>query len=213
MFEQRSKAWDEVRLGKFTASNFHYLKGNGFLTKGQIIDRVAFERLTGKRQQPNICTPDMLRGIVLEAEARRIYEQITGYKVMQVGFIERDEWSGCSPDGLPGVKKLLEIKCPNYENYLKYKKRLTIRPDHMSQMQFSLLCSERETYDYMIYCKGQEPIIQKDVERDEKHIEHDLMILDKSKKAVLSRMDFIRSIKNINRCNPRSKYYFLGRVA
>lgn len=202
MFEQRSKEWEKVRMGKFTASNFHYLMGHGYATKTNILMRIAFERLTGRLQQPRFWTPDMQRGIDMEPIARRVYERITGNTVRQVGFIERDDWSGASPDGLIGFKKGLEIKCPSRANFLKYKKRTTIRPDHMTQMQFAMFCGDLETYDYVIYCAGEEPIIQRDIERDNDKILQIHQALENLKIEVLRHMKTIRDIRYINRCSP-----------
>ena len=201
-FEQRSKEWEKVRVGKFTASNFHCLLGNGYATISKILWRIAFEKLTGHLQQPKIWTADIQRGINMEPAARRAYEQITGNKVRQVGFIERDDWSGASPDGLPGVKKGLEIKCPSRENFLKYKKCTMVWPDHMTQMQFAMFCGDLETYDYVIYCAGEEPIIQRDIERDNDKILQIHQALENLKIEVLRHMKTIRDIKNINRCSP-----------
>lgn len=212
---QRSKEWERIRMGKFTASNFHSLLGKGYATKTNILMRIAFERLTGRLQQPKIWSPDIQRGIDTEPVARRVYEEVTGHKVREVGFIERDEWSGASPDGLIGTKKGLEIKCPSRASFEEYKRRVSIRPCHITQMQFAMFCGGFETYDYVIYLAGEEPIIQKDVERDESKIAEIFEVLEKCKVEVLRHMKVIRDIKYINRCSPyyKRKSYSQWRAA
>ena len=55
-----------------------------------------------------------------EDEARFAYEMETGNEVEQVGFIELDDWIGCSPDGLIREDGYWEAKCPNSDTHLRY---------------------------------------------------------------------------------------------
>lgn len=124
---QRSEEWFAARRGKFTASEFCDLmlssrQGMGEFNKTQmsIIYRVASERITGNAVDPGFISGPMQWGIDHEDEARSAFEMETGKAVHQVGFIERDEWIGCSPDGLIDEDEGLELKCPNQNTHLRY---------------------------------------------------------------------------------------------
>lgn len=165
--EQGTQEWLNVRLGKFTASTF----GDLFMaksTKGynNLINRVAFERLTGEQAESfsNAWTD---RGTELEPEAREAYENLTFRKVRQVGFIELDEWTGCSPDGLIGDDGLLSIKCPKFSTLMDYHLSGKIPPEYLWQMYGELLITGRKWEDFFVYHPRLKPILRR-VERDEK---------------------------------------------
>lgn len=201
MCEQRSDIWAKVRLGKITASEIHILLGNGS-TKDWILLRKAFERLTDRLQQPKIWTPDIQRGIDLEPEAIKLLCDKTGIDFEKIGFLEYDSWSGASPDAWkPSSQIGVEAKCPNEENFLKYLKRKTIRPDHYSQMQMGMRCGNLKKYFYVIYCRGYKPIIQ-EVWRDEPYIAMLNACVEESKPVIERNMKRIQEIKYINRCSP-----------
>lgn len=146
--EQRSEAWNEIRKGRFTASDFDTLmpaksKPIDSWTKTQldIVYRVAAERMTGILNPSAYISASMQWGMDYEDEARSAYEMETGQEVQQVGFIERDEWIGCSPDGLVDNGGL-EIKCPNSDTHLRYLHTPQgIYDDYTFQVQGSLYCA------------------------------------------------------------------------
>jgi len=168
--EQGTPEWQQVRCGKFTASNFAKL----FMaasTKGyqDYINNVVFERLTGK-QAETYTNEWMLRGSELEAEARISYETRTFNIVEQVGFVEYNEWIGASPDGLIDKDGLIEIKCPKHTTVIEYLLSDKIPKDYYWQMQGQMLVTERKWCDYFIYHPDLEPIIKR-VKRKETDIE------------------------------------------
>jgi putative phage-type endonuclease len=97
--DQRTEDWHRIRAGKLTGSDFHTLMGNGE-TKNNLLLKKTAERLHGYIEEDCYTNADLQRGIELEKQARLLYEMETGIKVKEVGFIELDEWTGCSPDGL-----------------------------------------------------------------------------------------------------------------
>jgi hypothetical protein len=162
---QRSEEWLEVRRGKFTASDFDALmpaksKPVDSWTKTQLdkVYRVAAERMTGQYKIQKWTAPQVEHGEETEDEARIAYEFMIGQEVRQVGFIERDEWIGCSPDGLvedglvrgPYIDGGLEIKCPNSDTHLKRisnPNEYGIYDEYPYQVQGNLWIAERAWWD------------------------------------------------------------------
>ena len=158
-FPQRSEDWIKIRSGKFTASDFGDLmpsskQGMGDWNKTQmnIIYRVAAERMTGRACSTSFTNAAMQHGIDTEDTARMAYELETGQEVEQVGFIEMNEFIGCSPDGLvtpsgelPGG---LEIKCPNSDTHLRYfNNHDDLLADYKWQCLGAMMCSGRQWWD------------------------------------------------------------------
>jgi putative phage-type endonuclease len=147
--EQGSEEWFKIRLGKLTASNAQAIAADG---KG--LETLAFEKVAEiitHKAKPSYTNEDIERGKELEAMARNSYEVETGIVAKQVGFIELDEFTGCSPDGLIGEDGLLEIKCKNDVNFARYLYDGKIDPEHEWQMQMQMLVSGRKWVDYVIF--------------------------------------------------------------
>lgn len=141
--EQGSEEWREARKGRITASHAQAIGSNG---KGleTYIEKYAIntERYTSE---------DMERGNELEDTARKLYELETGNEVKQVGFIERDEYVGCSPDGLIGENGGIEIKCLNDKNHFHLSITEKIEKKHLWQIQMNLLITGRKWWDYVAF--------------------------------------------------------------
>lgn len=111
--EQGTDEWLRVRAGKITGSEFYPLisastgKGRGgHLTYCR---KKAVEKLCGI-ETATFKSGAMLQGTEREPYARMAYELLKGVDVEQVGFVELNEFVGCSPDGLVGEDGILEIK-------------------------------------------------------------------------------------------------------
>ena len=148
-FEQHSDDWYRIRLGKLTASHAATIK-----TAGQGLETLCFdlaaERLTGIAKD-NFQTPAMQQGNELEDNARTLFELQTGLAVTQVGFVELDDYIGCSPDGLIGEDAGLEIKCPQDNTFTRYLYDGKIKPEYFCQMQMNMLITNRPRWYYVVY--------------------------------------------------------------
>ena len=148
-FKQNSEEWLKIRLGKFTGSNAQAIATNGKGLETLIFEKVA-ELSTGK-SKPFYTNGDMERGHELEAMARNSYEVETGITSQQVGFVELDRFTGCSPDGLVGKDGLIEIKCKNDAKFARYLLEQKIDPAHNWQIQMNLFVTGREWCDYIVF--------------------------------------------------------------
>ena len=148
-FKQGSEEWLKIRLGKFTGSNAQAIAANGKGLETLIFEKVA-ELSTGK-SKPFYTNGDMERGHELEAMARNSYEVETGITSQQVGFVELDKFTGCSPDGLVGKDGLIEIKCKNDAKFARYLLEQKIDPAHNWQIQMNLFVTGREWCDYIVF--------------------------------------------------------------
>jgi putative phage-type endonuclease len=111
--EQRSPEWFASRLGLITASSVGAILGHSpNATRADVMRRMVREwhgaepEFTG-----NIATE---YGQNNEAGAIVEFKLETGFDVEPVGFITKEDWAGCSPDGRIGeVDPIgLEVKCP-----------------------------------------------------------------------------------------------------
>ena len=164
-FDQRSDEWYSIRLGRLTGSDFHTFLGNSETKKNKLLQKAA-EKITGKSDEERIISEDIQRGVDLEDEAILTYEMTTGNIVDKVGFIESNEYVGCSPDGLVGNDGIIEVKCPKQSIFLKQVVEEKIKPEYYTQIQFNLLISGRKWCDYIAYNKNF-PLFIKRFEIDE----------------------------------------------
>lgn len=162
---QRSDAWYQCRCGKFTASDFEVLMPSARQsmddfnkTQMAIIYRVAAERMTGQPMGGGFVSQAMQHGMDFEDEARVSYMLETGYNVHEVGFVELDEWTGCSPDGLiddpqgEAWNGGLEIKCPNSDTHLRYLRNpKDLEYDYYWQCMGGMFCTGRRWWDLYSY--------------------------------------------------------------
>jgi len=139
--EQGSKEWHELRKGKMTASHAQAIGANGAGLKTYILQMMSEYYSQAKRE--DYTNADLERGHELEPHAREVYEMMTGKKVEQVGFIEVDEYVGCSPDGLIDDDGGIEIKCPNDKNYFKLLIDQKVDSKYVWQIQMNMLVTGR----------------------------------------------------------------------
>jgi hypothetical protein len=139
--QQGSEAWENIRAGRFTSSEFWKLmecgyrqmtdkelaarpkEGKGSKTK-RVLDpstmgekgktyilQKVAEVLTGKPKPPSYAYP-LVYGKETEPEAVEYFEKVTGLVCEENGFQPWTEHAGGSPDRLIGETEGLEIKCP-----------------------------------------------------------------------------------------------------
>jgi len=166
---QGTQEWFDCRLGHFTASNAQAIANNGKGLETLVFEKVA-EKLTGK-QKESYTNPDIERGHELEGMARSNYEIETGSKVVEAGFCELDEFVGCSPDGFVGDDGLVEIKCKNDANYVKYLYEKKVDSEYEWQMQMQMYVCNREWCDYVVFNENFNKFKIHRIDRDEAKIE------------------------------------------
>jgi putative phage-type endonuclease len=152
--EQRSPEWHSARVGRITASMVGAILGHSqWMTRDDAMRSMvrawhgAEPEFTG-----NVATQ---YGTFHEEYALADYIAQTGNAVEQVGFITREDWAGCSPDGLIGLTGGLEIKCPYKFRHAKPDDMpkpefafLADQPHYADQVQFSLWVCERAFWDF-----------------------------------------------------------------
>ena len=174
---QGSAEWRAMRLGKVTASNMKNVMSNGRggalskMSETYMMDLIA-ERLTGE-SKPFFENDAMRWGTETEPQARAMFEIQEGVEVEEVAFIEYDDYTGVSPDGLIGDDGLIEIKCPNTATQIKRALSDDYAADYKDQIQMQLWVSGRQycyflSFDPRLDCAAGY-LLQK-VERDEEYI-------------------------------------------
>ena len=153
---EEEAAWFEQRLGNVTASRISDLMAktkSGYSTsRMNYMSQLVVERLTGTREE-SYTSAAMQWGIETEAQAREVYEGLTGTLVFDAGFVLHPtiERSGASPDGLVGKEGLLEIKCPNTATHIKTLLGSTIDRKYLLQMQWQMACTDRQWADFVSF--------------------------------------------------------------
>lgn len=152
---QGSEEWYAARLGHVTASCFTDATASGkgsspSVTRKNYMLKLIAERLTGLPSE-SYSNKAMEHGTATEQEAREHYEGMNGISVRQVGFIERDEDTGASPDGLIDDDGLLEIKCPFTTTHIRWILADKMPTEYFKQVQGGLWVAERKWCDFMSF--------------------------------------------------------------
>jgi len=147
--EQGSQEWLNCRKGKVTASHATAIATDGKGLDTYILELMSDYYSSGERVYYS--NPDMDRGNELEELAAAMYEMENGVTLEKVGFVEFNDYVGCSPDRLVGKNGLVEIKCPNDKNYFKLLLDGKVSTDYIAQMQMQMLITGREWCDFVAY--------------------------------------------------------------
>ncbi len=172
--EQRSDAWQKLRVGIPTASCFDRIitPATGKPSASAVAYRreLLAEWLTG---QPVSVKESgwMQRGTEMEAEARRCYEFECDVDVHEAGLIYLDDRKliGCSPDALVDDDGGLEIKCPAPHTHVSYLIDAKLPTAYIPQVQGAMWVAGRQWWDFMSYHPAMEPLVVR-VNRDEPYI-------------------------------------------
>jgi hypothetical protein len=152
---QNTDAWQALRLGKATASNFACFMANDGKAFGDPAKRyalqIALERLTGRKAEHSFSNEHMERGHEQEPVARMLYEQAHFCKVDNGGFFCWGTY-GDSPDGLVGNQGGVEIKSVIAPTHYATLQRGSFDPAYRWQLVGHLDCTEREWFDFVSYC-------------------------------------------------------------
>ena len=168
--EQGTPEWLEARAGIVTASTIGQLI-TAKTIKPAMNDRsrglcqtLIAERITG-HVEPVPPNRMMVRGTLLEPEARRIYAAQTGQDVDEVGFarLDTDTYTlGSSPDGLVSETGGIEIKSPSAKVHVATVLSCAIPDYNRAQVQAFLHVTGREWCDFISYLPGEPLFIIRD---------------------------------------------------
>lgn len=161
--------WLALRAGKFSGSDFNQYMA--IVDKGKLSDTA--ETALHKKVLSGIGevfdsykSESMERGNELEPLARQAYMCETFADVQEVGFVDWEQLrAGCSPDGViygadGQIEKILEIKCPEIVNYLRYAESASKIPAlYKTQMQYNMLITGAKSCDFVAYHPGMRLII------------------------------------------------------
>ena len=172
--EQRSDAWQKLRVGIPTASCFDKIitPATGRASASAVAYRreLLAEWLMG---EPVSIKESgwMQRGTEMEPDARAFYEFGADAEVTEAGFVFLDERRliGCSPDGLVGDDGLVEIKCPAPHTHVGYLIDSRLPTAYIPQVQGALWVTGRQWCDFVSYSDTMESLIVR-VNRDESYI-------------------------------------------
>lgn len=147
--EQQTEEWFALRDLKLTSSEATAIGNNG---KGlETLAKTLVRKHYSSCKDQGFSTKDTLRGNELEPVMRDIYEMESGKKVTKVGFIELDEFTGCSTDGLIGEDGVWEGKAPDDANYFQILMDMEVPSDYMWQAQMELYVTDRKYVDLTFY--------------------------------------------------------------
>ncbi len=161
---QNSDEWRRIRCGLVTASRFGTVIASGkaggeSITRRKYLYQLAAERVTGEPME-TYSNEHMVRGHVMEDEARRFYSFMTDAPCQQVGFIKNGD-RGCSPDSLIGDDGALEIKTKLPDILIDLMERDQFPPEHIAQCQGTLLVTGRAWIDLICYWPKFKPFIKR----------------------------------------------------
>lgn len=147
--DQGSEAWEAIRVGRFTSSEFHKLMGTAYRDmtetelkarpktgKGSKTTKIAdhsqisdaaetyikqkvFEVLAGRPKTQQYAYA-LGYGKEHEPDAVEEFERLTGLTCTPSGFHVYTNHAGGSPDRLIGEDSGLEVKCPVFEKQIDY---------------------------------------------------------------------------------------------
>lgn len=175
--EQGTKEWLALRAGLITSCVMkHFVTAtlkiaNNDKTR-KIHYKLASERITGYLEN-GFSGNDMERGTFEEPLARDLYNEDKDIKAVEYGFITNiieGVKVGYSPDGLVGSDGLIEIKSAKQSIQVERIVSGCVPPEHLPQIHFGILVSERKWCDFVGYSNGMEQIelrLKKDEEIQE----------------------------------------------
>lgn len=147
--EQKTDEWFKIRSCKLTASHAQEIGNCGKGLDSYILQIMSEYFSTAEKE--NYTNENIERGNELEEYARNMYELENDLNVEEVGFVEYNEFVGCSPDGIVGEEGLIEIKCVKDKNHFKIMLDKKIESKYLWQMQMQLLICGKKWCDYVSY--------------------------------------------------------------
>ena len=192
--QQGSEAWETARLGKPTASRFSDILTAKTCKLSASADKYIDELIAeswGLEEQV-IPSKWMDRGTELEPLAREAFQIATGLRIVQVGFITRDDRIvGCSPDAMVlrddvdlerdasvdcrGVitnghelfSAGVEIKCPKRSTHVGYFRRGVLPDEYTQQVHGGMAVTDLDQWYFWSWTPGPIAPFLLDVRRSE----------------------------------------------
>ena len=153
--QQRTVEWDEIRKWKITWTRLKQVMGSPTVQKGLILDLISEVLAPPQEKFENDA---MRRGIELEEDAKRKYEEISWNKIEEIGICTHDEkeYLGLSPDGVIKkdwkYQKAIEIKCMRPHNHLKCILENKVPTEYKWQVvHYFIVNEELEELDFIVY--------------------------------------------------------------
>jgi putative phage-type endonuclease len=168
--DQRSETWLQLKAGRPSASEFGKIltpTGKASTQAEKYMYQLAGERVI-KTKVETYQSKAMEEGIEKEDTARQYFSMLNDIEVKQVAICEHD--SGlfiCSPDGIWECSGL-EIKCPLIHTHVQYLLEGKLPTEYIGQVQGSMLVTGYQTWNFMSYFPGLDPLII-EVKRDEEY--------------------------------------------
>jgi hypothetical protein len=181
-FEQGSEEWLQYRVGKVTGKSSEKVMSNNWV---DYTDVIAAEQITNKRKSEGFKSEAMKRGNELEPVARRLYSELLGLPVQEVGFIQPEQFPyfGMSPDGLVSSNGqyviIPEIKCPEPQTHIRYiRENVAPKEYYWQYISAFVACKEIFCVDFISYCPEitNKPIWVKRINR--KDVQSDINALE-----------------------------------
>jgi len=154
---QGSEEWLKLRSGKITGSVASVLLVNGKdksgLGAGAFTElyRVAEERLTGTPRDSFGGNRATDWGHENESLAIDLYQAMNFVNVSAIGFVEKNDLIGSSPDGIiKELKKGVEVKCRPKEHLKLVMTNEYLSSDYV-QCQFNMWCTGYKEWDLIYF--------------------------------------------------------------
>lgn len=149
--EQGSEDWHKIRQGKITGSK---VKQIGKSTELDLVDLLIAESVVQEIEE-SYTSYAMQRGKDMEPFALEAYKLATKNEIEIAGFCQSDlfDWLGFSPDALTSNNtKVVEIKCPDTKNHVKYIRMDKVPADYLPQCLLPFIVSpEIVEVDFVSY--------------------------------------------------------------
>lgn len=153
--EQNTDAWQALRCGKATCSNFSTFMANDGRAFGEPAKRealkIALEILTGRKAEFSFSNDHTERGHEQEPVAKMLYADERFATVTNGGFFDCGDY-GDSPDGLVGDDGVIEVKSVIAPTHYATLLRDSFDPAYRWQMVGHLDCTGRHWCDFISYC-------------------------------------------------------------
>ena len=178
--EQNTPLWHATRAGKCTGSRIADVTAKGkngapSAMRATYLGELVAERLSGSQPMDGFMSAAMKWGRDQEEVACASYAIMYDAEPTKVGFVLHPtlDDAGASPDRIVGERGCMQVKCPNTICQIDWLLGGSIEGKYIKQMQWEMLCAEREWCDFVGFDPRLPPELQlyvKRIPRDDKMI-------------------------------------------